>query len=45
MSDWTEAIANYEVRNWENLAIKFIEKYDDEWYEFISEEFFNNGCV
>ena len=43
MSDWTEQICDYEENNWEDLAIKFIEKYDKQWQEFVSNKFFNEG--
>ena len=38
MSDHTDAIQDYEERNWEALAIDFIEKNEDKWYEFVSEK-------
>ena len=41
MSDWTDEIQGYEERNYEDLAEAFIEKYDDLWYQFVSEKFFN----
>ena len=40
MSDWTDEVQGFEERNYEELAEKFIEKYDKLWDEFVSGQFF-----
>ena len=39
MSDMGDRMIDYEERNWQDLAEKFIEKHRNDWEQFVSDMF------